>query len=202
MLSQFNNNPAIGHCEAAKRCLRYLLATHDIGLFYPINEDVDDILFRITCDVGASYAACLLTRRSHTGAIWYINGCPVMWHSSRQSIVALSSCEAEYFAICHAVKESKFLRQLLRDFGVETETEATRSITFNDNQSAIQLGLEPALRKRSRHFDTRLHFVQDEVLNQLQTLEWQATGELSADSLTKSLSVEQTLYLRVKYMSG
>ena len=36
----------------------------------------------------------------------------ISWKSKKQSIVALSSCEAEYVALATATQEAKFLRQL------------------------------------------------------------------------------------------
>jgi len=91
---------------------------------------------------------------------------------------------------------------LLFDFGVEVGTPRTRSQYLNDNEAAIILGKEPALRKRTRHIDVRLHFVQEEIAEERTTLEWISTVELSADSLTKSLAADKLLYLRPKYLSG
>ena len=39
----------------------------------------------------------------------------ISWKSKKQSIVALSSCEAEYVALATATQEAKFLRHLLPD---------------------------------------------------------------------------------------
>jgi hypothetical protein len=202
MLSQFCNNHAKGHWEAAKRTLRYLLNTKTLGIFMPQDPTGNDVFFKIRVETDASYAACKTTRRSHTGTIWYINNVPVMWKSNRQSVVALHACEAEYIAIADAVRENKFLRMLLFDFGVEVGTPRTRSQCLNDNEAAIILGKEPALRKRTRHIDVRLHFVQEEIAEERTTLEWISTVELSADSLTKSLAADKLLYLRPKYLSG
>ena len=39
----------------------------------------------------------------------------ISWKTRKQSIVALSTCEAEYVALATATQEAKFLRQLLAD---------------------------------------------------------------------------------------
>ena len=58
---------------------------------------------------------------------------PVIWKSTLQSTVALSTTEAEYMAITEAVKEAICLQGLLDDLGV-----GQKQVTvFCDSQSAI-----------------------------------------------------------------
>ncbi len=40
---------------------------------------------------------------------------PVCWRSKKQTIVATSSCEAEYIASCSAAKEAVWLSRLVAD---------------------------------------------------------------------------------------
>jgi hypothetical protein len=53
--------------------------------------------------------------------------------SKRQSIVALSTTEAEYMAACEAGKEIIWMRKMLQELGFHM---TTPSVLYMDNQSA------------------------------------------------------------------
>jgi hypothetical protein len=46
------------------------------------------------------------------------NGGPISWQSKLQSVVAQSTCEAEYYGAGSATKEALWLRKSLEDFGL------------------------------------------------------------------------------------
>ena len=64
------------------------------------------------------YAGDLHKRRSTIGYVFTLAKALVSWKSTLQSIVALSTMEAEYMAITKAVKEEIWLQGLLDDLGV------------------------------------------------------------------------------------
>ena len=47
------------------------------------------------------------TLRSQSGVIVTLNGVPVHWRSARQPVTALSSAEAEVYALAEAVKQAR-----------------------------------------------------------------------------------------------
>ena len=55
-------------------------------------------------------------------------GAAISWGSKLQEVVALSSTEAEYMAICHAMQEGLYLRMLQQEMGVNPEEGGTLSI--------------------------------------------------------------------------
>ena len=80
------------------------------------------------------YAGCLKARRSRSGFVFLLNGGPISWSSQRQSIVSLSTAEAEYIALTHGTKEAIWLRQMLKELDI-----SCNSIPISvDNQSAIK----------------------------------------------------------------
>lgn len=98
-LSQFNENYNVEHWTAAKRVLRYLRSTIDVGITFrktstPLRGFVD-----------SDWANCLVDRRSYTGHIFLLCDGPIAWDSRKQRTVALSSTEAEYMALTEATKE-------------------------------------------------------------------------------------------------
>ena len=102
-LSQFNNCYDSDHWTAAKRVLRYLKGTRDVGLIYGKTSDP------LTGFVDADWANCEIDRKSYTGFVFILAGCPISWESRKQRTVALSSMEAEYMAISDATKEATHL---------------------------------------------------------------------------------------------
>ena len=77
------------------------------------------------------------------------------WASQKQKIVALSSCEAEYVAgACQGIWLSRLLGDLL---GIK---EAPVKLLM-DNKSTIALIKNPVNHDRSKHIDTKFHFLRE-----------------------------------------
>jgi hypothetical protein len=64
----------------------------------------------MTCFVDADHAGCLVTRRSHTGVIIFVNCASILWYSKRQNTVELSTFGSEFIAAKTAVDMIKGLR--------------------------------------------------------------------------------------------
>ncbi|KAH9791941.1 CCHC-type domain-containing protein [Citrus sinensis] len=77
------------------------------GLMYGKTEASDEVLKGY---VDSDYAGDLDRRRSLTGYLFMLNGCAVNWKATLQSVVALSTTEAEYTAATEAVKEALWLK--------------------------------------------------------------------------------------------
>ena len=74
-------------------------------------------------------------------------------------MVALSSTEAEYMAMGHAVQEGLYLQMLQLEMGIEIEEGVT--LLLLDNQSAIKLAKNPGFHKRSKHIAIKYHFIKE-----------------------------------------
>ena len=73
-------------------------------------------------------------RKSITGWVAKLNGDPISWASKKQRTVALSTCEAELYAEAAAIQEVLWLRGLMKELRLQSNT---GSIIHGDNQSAI-----------------------------------------------------------------
>ena len=62
--------------------------------------------------VDSDYGADLDKRRSLTGYVFTVGSCAVSWRATLQSVVALSTTEAEYMAVSEACKELIWLKGL------------------------------------------------------------------------------------------
>lgn len=178
-LSQFNNCYRQVHWKAAKRVLRYLKGTKDLGLTYGSDKK------SVQGYVDADWGNCSNDRRSYTGYVFIFNGGPVSWDSKKQRTVALSTTEAEYMGLSEVAKEAIYLRGLLSELGLEEAMDIT---VYNDNMSAIKLSKNPGFHGRTKHIDIRHHFVRECVERKVLSVQHMATDKMPADILTKGLS--------------
>ncbi len=75
---------------------------------------MDDVIGYTDSD----FAGSKLDRKSTGGYIFMLAGAAISHSSKFQSIVALSTCEAEYVAICEAGKEAVWLGYLCQNLGL------------------------------------------------------------------------------------
>ena len=61
------------------------------------------------------------------------------------------------------------------------------TIIGEDNQSCIKLATNPVMHKRSKHIDTKFHFIREKVEDKTVELVYTPTDQLAADLLTKAL---------------
>ncbi|XP_013628062.1 PREDICTED: uncharacterized mitochondrial protein AtMg00810-like [Brassica oleracea var. oleracea] len=85
---------------------------------------------------GQDWVGDRVDRRSTTRYCTFIRGNLVTWKSKKQKVVSCSSIEAEYRAMRKLTSELIWIRNLLRDLGVETTTPITMHC---DNQAAIHI---------------------------------------------------------------
>lgn len=180
-LSRFNSNPHRKHWEAAKRVIKYLKGTIDSGIEYRRND------VKLYGHSDADWANCRADRKSYTGFIIFIGGSPVSWEARKQPTVALSTTEAEYMAITSAAKEMIFCSRVLRELGFRKYCETPLKL-YSDNMGAIKLSSNIGFSSRTKHIDTRHHFVRELVQEGLIELEHVGTEDALADICTKGLN--------------
>ena len=188
LLSRYMERPKESHWVAAKRILRYIKGTKDLGLFYGYGNEA-----KLYGHSDSDWGGDQDERKSTTGYVFYLGPTAFTWASKKQSIVALSSCEAEYVAASAAVCEAIWLRNLLEEFD-HTQDESTT--IHVDNKSAIELAKNPIQHGRSKHIDIRYHFIRDHVKQKTVKLKYCRTIEQVADIFTKALPTDTFTRLR------
>ena len=183
VLSRHVARPCTKVIEAAKRIIKYLAGTRDFAITWMSSaleeeQGCDNVIIGA---VDASFAMDAMTRKSHGGFINFVNNGTVSWKSGLQSIVTLSSCEAEYVALCSEVCEVKYLRSLMRELG-HRQVEST--LIWEDNKAAILIAEnECSSAGRSKYIDVRYNFVAQAVTEG----SLRVTDMNLADVLTKAL---------------
>lgn len=71
-----------------------------------------------------------------------------------------------------------------------------------DNLSAVYLSANPALHKRSKHFDTDYHYIREQVALGLIETQHISAAQQAADIFTKSLPKQAFQQLRSKFGVG
>ena len=109
ILSFYMENPTQEHYNGVKRVLRYINGTEDYVLFYK-KGDLKGELIRYS---DSYVAGDCNDQKSTSGHIFFFGGMAVSWSSQKQSIVALSSCEAEYIAATSATCQAVWMNRLI-----------------------------------------------------------------------------------------
>ena len=113
---------------------------------------------RLSCYVDADHAGNLMTRRSHTGILLYVNNTPVIWYSKRQNTVESSSFGSEFVALRIATEMIEALRYKLRMFGVPIDGPTD---VFCDNKSVTTNASVPSSVLNKKHNSICYHRVRE-----------------------------------------
>ncbi|KAG6534255.1 hypothetical protein ZIOFF_008141 [Zingiber officinale] len=132
LLSRFMQSPSHFHLGAAKRVLRYVQGTTDLGLSFQKNHALNLVGY-CDSDLGGS----LDDMKSTSG-------------------VAQSSAEADYISTSVATSQAIWLRRILADLG-HHQIEGT--VLYCDNKSAIAMAKNPVHHSRTRHIALKHHFI-------------------------------------------
>jgi hypothetical protein len=176
------------------RVIKYVLNTKNRGIHVKPNQQNGCIAY-----VDSDYAGDRENRRSITGYLIYLFGVPIAWKSRQQGGITLSSSEAEYYAISEVAKEMKFVKMIL-DF-LEIDTGELMWI-YVDNIGAIHLSNNAASGLRTKHIDTRMHYVRELTQGEQKILEIEfvRSEDNQSDTFTKNTSQEVFQRHTSKYM--
>eukprot|EP00253_Pinus_taeda_P026496 PITA_26496 len=129
-------------------------------------------------------AAKKILRKSTSGYVFHMGSGAISWASKKQPVVALLTAEAEYVAATVAACQAVWLRRVLRDLCHAQENGTT---IYCDNSSAIALSKNSVFHKRTKHIDTKFHFIRELVNNGEVVLQHCRTEDQLTDILTKPL---------------
>ncbi|KAA0026164.1 polyprotein [Cucumis melo var. makuwa] len=176
VVSRYMVNPGQEHLNIVKRILRYIKGSIDVVLCYGGTD------FTIRGYVDFNYAGDLDKSKSTTGYVFTLASGAVSWVSKLQSVVAMSTTEAEYVAATQASKEAVWLKKILLE---ELGHEHKKISLFCDNQSALYLARNPAFHAKTKHIRVQYHFVREEVEEEIIDMHKIHTKENLVDYLTR-----------------
>jgi hypothetical protein len=215
LMSQYSASPREGHIEAVYHIFAYLAnypsgrivfnATtpqidkdsfqHDVDWkpFYgdiyeeePLDMPVPlGMPVEISCFVDANHAGNVITRRSHTGLLIFIQNAPNIWYSKKQNTVESSTFGSELVALRIARNLIAALRTKLRLFGVPIIGPAN---VLCDNQGVVKNTSIPESTLTKKHNSINYHIVREAAAMGMIRVGKEDTETNLADLLTKMLS--------------
>lgn len=180
ILSQKISAPSKTDLNEVKRVIRYLKGTKTLKL--ALSDKSRDGKLLAYSD--ASWAENKSDRKSNTGYFCTINGGALAWCCRKQDQVTLSSTEAEFVALAETCKEMLWIRRLCRELEVE---DCLKLKILVDNQSCMKITENDKFSNRTKHIDTKYHFIKDLAANGDLELLYVNTTENIADMMTKPL---------------
>jgi hypothetical protein len=168
----------------------YLAHSADLYLHLFPDDRLKPLKFFSDASWGGEYS------KTPYGILVTFFGCPVLWTSRRFTLIASSTCKAEYMALGVGTHQVLCFCHLLHAI---LKKQFTGSMHC-DNQAAIRVSVNNSANKRVRHME-REFFLTTQVLHEKKTeLIWVPTKEQLADIFTKALLQEPFEYLRTCIM--
>lgn len=184
-LSKVADGATLANWNSLTRTIKYVIDTENISL--KIKPVLSNDKFTLRGISDSEFAGDTDTRRSVYGYILYFCGAPISGKSKSASSVTLSSTEAEYYAVSEIAKEVLFAKQVIESLGISV----TYPIIINcDNVGAIYLGNNYTVSQRTKHIDTRRHFVREFIEDGILKVMFISTNDNEADIMTKNANEE------------
>ena len=225
-MAQFNCNPRTGHLRNTFRIFMWLkvhvksklvmdcrkrdmdqfdFPEYSWTCYYPGAAEVipDDMPYplvesvQITVFANALFAANMVTRKSVTGILIFVNDSPILWLSKRQATLETSTFGSEFVALHVAVEMVEALRYKLRMFGVPLEGPAN---AFCDNQSVLLNSTLPSSTLKKKHNLVNYHKVRSFITAGTIRVTKEPSETNTSDLLTKFLVVHKKSRLSKQVM--
>jgi hypothetical protein len=169
--------PTVPDWKDVMKIFKYLVDKQDLAIVY---DPSDEMGLHAYCD--ADFAGDIQSSKSTTGLIILYCGAPIHWRSSRQSLVTLSSTEAEVVSLCTTVKDIMWLRKIAEELDIIKPDPIP---IFCDNQSAIRITTKQKSIQRTRHMSAQAAYVVEQVEEKKISIHHVSTKQQLADMLTK-----------------
>ncbi|GKA73923.1 putative ribonuclease H-like domain-containing protein [Tanacetum coccineum] len=180
LCARFQVTPKVSHMNAVKRIFRYLKHQPKLGLWYP-----KDSPFHLEAFSDSDYAGDNHDRRSTSGGCQYLGRRLVSWQCKKQTIVAISSTEAEYVAAASCCGQVLWMQNQLFDYGFNF----MNTDIHIDNESTICIVKNHVFHSKTKHIQIRHHFIRDCYDQRLINVVKVHTDDNVADLLTKGFDL-------------
>src|SRR5258707_4592507 len=190
-LASYTANPDLKHQTALKHVLCYLSGTKDYGITY---KNIPNLEFMFLSYTDAAFAD-REDKKSTSGYVIITAGSAITWKSGKQGLTVQSTTEAEYIALWEGGQEASWLRNLYQELGYPQRMPTT---IYCDNTSAVAIAKNPLYHKRTKHIDTKFHWIREKVQIGRISVESCRTDDQTADILTKPLTRDK----HIKHVTG
>lgn len=228
VISQFNALPREGHLEAVYNMFDYLNDKPKAKMVFdwnlpdyqvPSDEGTDWTPFygdvkeelpqdmptprgytvQTSCFVDSNHAGNVVTRRSHTGILIFLNKAPVIWYSKRQNTVEASTFGSEFVAKRLAKEMIVAFRYKLRMFGIPIDGP---TLIFGDNEGVVKNTSIPESVLHKKHLSIAYHSVREAAAAGIVRVVKENTATNLSDLFTKCLPRARRDFLLSRILWG
>ena len=185
-LSKLLDRPTYAAIKEMKRIMKFVLDTRDLGLKIQPHK-LQDETWELKVFTDSDWAGDKETRQSVSGYVLILMNVPILWKSKGQKTIALSSSEAEYYALSEAAKDIKFVYMLLIKMKMKVKLPIT---VYVDNIGAIYMTENISTAGRTKHLDLRARYVNKLAEEGFLKFEFVRSKGNKADQMTKNVSGE------------
>ncbi len=178
--SRYMGAPTRESRKKLKRVGTYLKNKPRMVFVHPWKENKGKVQVYTDSD----WAGCKRTRKSTSSGVVLLNGDCIHSWSKTQSVVALSSGEAELYAMVKATGEGLGVKSLLQDLGMKVEVEV-----LADASAALGIVARKGLGK-VRHLHTNYLWIQDVAAKGTAKYKKSKGADNPADVLTKPVDAK------------
>lgn len=182
ILSQKVTKPRDIDWNEIKRIIRYIKGKRSDLKLYLSSEKCSENVFAFS---DANWAEDREDRKSNSGYYCSVNGGAISWSCIRQNVIAMSSTEAEYVALSETCKEVVWIKRIAQELNIEIPDSIT---IYTDSQNSISMINNHDVQKfsnRTKHIDTKFHFIREKVISGDIKLKYVPTEINIADMKTK-----------------
>ena len=114
--------------KLVKHILQYISETLDLNLIFDKEANTSDDVVRY---IDSDFPRSKINQKSTRDYVFMLAKAAISHFSKLQSIIALSTCETEYVAICETKKEDVWLGYLLAELGFQKKSTLITLYTNN-----------------------------------------------------------------------
>ncbi|GAA5996232.1 hypothetical protein JCM5350_006996 [Sporobolomyces pararoseus] len=179
--ARYSSNPGKEHWALLRRIIGYLQTTQGV------KRKVGGSLEKkegLVAYVDADFAGDVETRRSTTGGVITFMGSPIAHLCRRQTLVTLSTLQAEGVALTSTLAQLEWLNSIITSLPIPNDSPIT---IYCDNRALVTNLNSETYFERNKNVDIKIKYVQEQILAGFIKVEWISTEENLADLFTKAL---------------
>ena len=184
-LSKVMDRANKAHQKSLYRVIKFVEQTRNTCLV--LNPKQENPFWEMKAYSDSDFAGDTETRKSVSGFVIYLCGAAISWRSKGQKSISLSSTEAEYMAISEVAMEILYIEGILKFLDQKLKYPI---IVHVDNIGAVYLSKNATTGNRTKHIDTRYHFVREYIEDGIVKVVFVRSEKNDADLFTKKLNGE------------
>ena len=149
MLGRYQSNPSINHQKVAKKVMRNRQGTKDYMLMYRRTDNLEVISYFYL-----DYVSYIDSRTSTSGYVFMLISGDVSWRSTKQTLIATSTMEAEFVSCFKATSHEVWLKSFI--FGLSVVDSIFRSLwIYCDNSTTIFMAKNKKSSSQNKHINIK-----------------------------------------------